>query len=290
MARLIAVFVILVVLASRLCSVSAAIAYEAVGDSSYPPLVYVNDQNLQDGYDAAVILLFIVVAVVGSGLIFIYSLRNKVMQATAQLSEANRLLTEAYDVTIRAFYKMLEHRESGTAEHSMAVNEIALAIGKQMRLSSEEMLYLNWGTLLHDIGKLAISNEILLKREALLPNEYAIIQQHAQVGYEILNNTEYLRKVGEVARHHHERYDGQGYPCGLRGEEIPLLARICTVADSFEAIIADRPYQLGRHYQEALAEIINNSGSQFDPQVVAAFICLEHSQFAKSSVGTIFQS
>ncbi|HEY3426333.1 MAG TPA: transporter substrate-binding domain-containing protein [Negativicutes bacterium] len=230
---------------------------------------------------AAVIFLLTGIVVVGIGLSFIYSLRHKVIQATAQLSEANRQLTEAYDVTIRAFFKMLEHRESGTAEHSMAVNEIALAIGSQMRLSSEDMLYLNWGTLLHDIGKLAISNEILLKKQRLLPNEYAIIQQHAQVGYEILNNTTYLRKVGEVARYHHERYDGHGYPSGLQGEEIPLLARICAVADSFEAIIADRPYQHGRHYQEALTEIINNSGSQFDPQVVAAFICLEHSRFAK---------
>ena len=221
----------------------------------------------------------VVVCMIGVGSLFVYSLRRKVHVATSRLREANHQLANAYEVTIRAFFSALEKRESGTARHSLVVNSIALAIGKEMNLSEMELLHLNWGTLLHDIGKLAISDDILLKQGKLTEAEYEKIKCHPQIGYEILQDAEYLKEAAQIALYHQERYDGKGYPYGLIGEQIPLLARICTVADAFEAMIADRPYHKGRCCQEALAEVIKHSGSQFDPAVVEIFIKLDHSKF-----------
>lgn len=216
-------------------------------------------------------------------LVFIYSLRRQVEVATAQLREANRQLQEGYEVTIRAFFKAIEQRESETARHSLAVNAIAMEIGKEMGLSAQEMLDLNWGSLLHDIGKLSIPDDILLKKGALNDLEYAAIQRHPEIGFEILNEAAYLRQAAQVALQHQERYDGGGYPGRLQGEAISLLARICTVADAFEAMVADRPYRQGRPWQEAVREIERCRGTQFDPQVVDAFLRLHHEKLAAYS-------
>lgn len=224
-------------------------------------------------------LLGIVAVIMGVGMLFVYSLRRKVDVATSRLREANKELANAYEVTIRAFFNALEKRESGTARHSLAVNSIALEIGREMKLSETELLHLTWGTLLHDIGKLAISDDILLKEGKLTDEEYDNIKRHPQIGYEILQGAEYLHQAAEITLYHQERYDGKGYPYGLAGEKIPLLARICTVADAFEAMIADRPYRKGRNIQEAVAEILKNRGSQFDPYIVDTFIKLDHSKF-----------
>jgi putative nucleotidyltransferase with HDIG domain len=215
--------------------------------------------------------------------IHVRSLRRKVKHATAQLRAVNSQLTEAYEVTIRAIFKALEHRESNTASHSIEVNKIAMAIGAKMHLSAEESANLNWGTLLHDIGKLAIKDEILLKSDMLTTEEYEIIKQHPRIGYYILKDCEYLAKAAEVALYHQERFDGKGYPLNLQGENIPLLARICTVADAFEAMIADRPYRKGRSWEEAVQEIIKYKGTQFDPQVVDAFLEIDPEKFVKQN-------
>ena len=220
------------------------------------------------------------------GLLFVYSLRRKVNVATIRLRDANQQLGNAYEVTIRAFFSALEKRESGTARHSFIVNSIALEIGKKMKLSDTELLYLNWGTLLHDIGKLAISDDILLKRGQLTGAEYEKIKRHPKIGYEILQDAEYLKEAAQVVLYHQERYDGKGYPQGLSGANIPLLARICTVADAFEAMIADRPYRKGRDWQEAVADVIKHSGSQFDPAVVKVFVTLDHKKFLDGSKGS----
>ena len=229
------------------------------------------------------VFIGILILIIAVGILFVYSLRRKVDVATSSLRTANEQLSNAYEITIRAFFSALEKRESGTAKHSLAVNTISLEIGRQMKLSEEELRHLTWGTLLHDIGKLAISDDILLKTGCLTDEEYDKIKKHPQIGYEILHGAEYLREAALITLCHQERYDGKGYPNGLAGEEIPLLARICTVADAFEAMIADRPYRKGLHYQEAIEEIIKNSGSQFDPQVVIAFSKLDHSNFVEVS-------
>ena len=221
--------------------------------------------------------VFGAIVLIGTVVLFVYSLRRKVEVATSRLREANQELVHAYDVTIRAFFSALEKRESGTANHSLAVNNIALEIGREMKLSENELLYLHWGTLLHDIGKLAISDDILLKEGNLTAEEYEKIKQHPTIGYQILQGAEYLREAARIALYHQERFDGKGYPNGLKGDGIPLLARICSVADAFEAMISDRPYRKGRPYEEAMAELVRNSGSQFDPQVVRAFLQINHS-------------
>jgi len=213
--------------------------------------------------------------------VHVLSLRKQVNQATTQLRAVNSQLTEAYEVTIHAFFKALEHRESGTALHSIEVNKIAMAIGTKMRLSRDDLANLNWGTLLHDIGKLAIKDAILLKDSSLTTEEYEVIKQHPQIGYHILKDTQYLVKAAEVALYHQERYDGTGYPFNLQGENIPILARICTVADAFESMIADRPYRKGRSWDEAVEELIKYKGTQFDPQVVDAFVGIDPEQFVK---------
>lgn len=225
--------------------------------------------------------------IIALGVLFVYSLRRKVKVATSSLRDVNQQLANAYEITIRAFFSALEKRESGTAHHSLNVNSIAVTIGREMNLSETQLLYLTWGTLLHDIGKLAISDDILLKKGQLTAAEYDNIKRHPQIGYDILHGAEYLHEAALITLYHQERYDGKGYPCGLAGEEIPLLARICTVADAFEAMIADRPYRNGRHFSEAVAEIVKHSGSQFDPKVVAAFIKLDHSKFVADNKAKI---
>lgn len=213
------------------------------------------------------------------GMAHVYSLRKKVASATAQLRQANGQITAAYEVTIKAFFTALEHRESRTARHSLEVNKIAMKIGGALELSQEDLFQLNWGTLLHDIGKLVVNDAILLKPSALTEEEYGIIKKHPRTGFAILEDADYLREAAKIALHHHERFDGQGYPCGLAGEEIPLLARICSVADAFEAMVANRPYRAGRPVNEAVAELVGCSGRQFDPQVVEAFLGLDLDEF-----------
>lgn len=185
-------------------------------------------------------------------------------------------IIEAYESSLRAFLTAIEFRESSTAVHSFEVNHIAIEIARKMNLSEAEIRDLNWGTLLHDLGKLAIPDSILLKPGPLNDQELELIRQHPRIGYEILKGASYFKNAIEISLYHHERYDGCGYPHRLQGEAIPLLARICAVADAFQAMIDDRPYRKGLPVNVAVAEIQRCSGSQFDPVVVAAFLKIDH--------------
>lgn len=201
-------------------------------------------------------------------------MRQKLAAMIACLEDSNQQLAQGYDLTIRAFFKALEHRESRTASHSLRVNRIAMDIGRKMKLPEEKLLMLEWGTLLHDIGKLAIEDAVLLKPGPLSASEYEKMKSHPRIGYEMLQDAAYLREALEISLFHHEYYDGSGYPQRLRGEEIPLLARICAVADAFEAMTADRPYRNGIPLAEAVAELRRCSGTQFDPAVIEVFLSL----------------
>nr|WP_272881722.1 HD domain-containing phosphohydrolase [Fundidesulfovibrio soli] len=202
------------------------------------------------------------------------AMRVRIAGLVSRLEATNQELLGNYDVLIRAFLKALEHRESGTAAHSLRVNRIAMAIGEAMGLDERRMNLLDWGSLLHDIGKLTLSNTLLLKPGALTPEEYECVKRHPSLGHEVLRELHYLGGALEVTLHHHERYDGAGYPHGLSGEGIPLLARICAVADAFEAMTSDRPYRSGMDRVRACEEIKAAAGSQFDPDVVEAFLRL----------------
>lgn len=202
----------------------------------------------------------------------IETMRKKLQAQFHELELRNEELAQSYQLTIQAFFRILEHRERYTADHSIQVNQIAMRIGKEMGLSSEELQYLEWGTLLHDIGKLAISDDILVKPGKLSEQEYEAIKQHPLIGYDVLPKLPFFQYVAQIVHYHHERYDGCGYPSGLSGDQIPLLARICAVADTVHAMTSDRPYRQGCSWSKAVEEIQRCSGSQFDPSVVEAFL------------------
>lgn len=199
-------------------------------------------------------------------------MRLGLSELLARLEAANEELSLSYDIIIRAFFKALKHNESGTAEHSLRVNRIAMRLGRAMGLSQDQLTHLEWGSLLHDIGKLAIPNEIILKRGGLTGLEREVVRSHPLLGFEMLKDATFLGEALGVALHHQERFDGAGYPHGLSGCDIPLLARVCAVADAYEAMTTDRSYRLGRSHAEAMDEIRRMSGSQFDPEIASVFL------------------
>ncbi|WP_378954794.1 diguanylate cyclase [Pelosinus sp. sgz500959] len=179
---------------------------------------------------------------------------------------------DVYEPTVRSLLKALEMWEIQTVQHSLRVNRIAMVVGKELGLSPKELSNLNLGTLLHDIGKLSIGDSILLKEAALTPEEYRLMQNHPQAGFNIVMDNELLNDASKVILYHHERFDGKGYPNGIKGDEIPLLARICSVADAFDAMSSGRPYKKSISLVDVRKEIVRCSGSQFDPQVVESFL------------------
>ncbi|MDT8900734.1 diguanylate cyclase [Selenomonadales bacterium 4137-cl] len=193
-------------------------------------------------------------------------------QFLTELENASRRqIPSAHVATLMSFLKVLETHESDTAQHSLLVNKIAISIGQNMGLSDQELLQLNWGTLLHDIGKLAIADSLLLKPGKLTPEEYEAVKLHPTFGYDLLKNNNHLDAANKIILYHHERWDGEGYPYGLKGTQIPFLARICAVADAAAAMAEDRPYRKALSPAAIVAEIRRNAQTQFDPGIVAVF-------------------
>jgi putative nucleotidyltransferase with HDIG domain len=174
--------------------------------------------------------------------------------------------------TVRALASAIDARDPSTRKHSDHVSSIAVEIGQAMNLSESELEQLEWAGLLHDIGKIGIRDAVLLKPERLTREERMLMNEHPVKGEEILRDVDQLTKVRPLIRHHHEWYNGSGYPDRLIGDEIPLLARVLHVADAFEAMTASRPYRpVPLSAAEALAELQRYAGIQFDPRVVEAF-------------------
>jgi diguanylate cyclase (GGDEF)-like protein len=171
-----------------------------------------------------------------------------------------------------------------TEEHAERLKEISLKIAKGLGLSAKQMDELELLAVLHDIGKVAIKESILLKPGPLTEEEWAEMKKHPEIGYRIAQSTPELASIAEYILCHHERWDGRGYPRGIKGEEIPLLSRILAVADAYDAMTSDRPYRKAMGREEALAELERNAGMQFDPEVVSAFIescCQSDKNFQK---------
>jgi putative nucleotidyltransferase with HDIG domain len=177
-------------------------------------------------------------------------------------------LQEAYLATVRSLAAAVDAKDTYTRGHSDKVASYATLIAQRMHLSNEQLTALEMAAYLHDIGKIGVSEDILLKPGRLTDDEMAQMRHHPLIGANILKPVAFPWAITPIVRHHHEYWDGSGYPAGLKGEEIPLLARILCVADSYEAMTADRPYRRGRGAADAIAELKRCSGTQFDPRIV----------------------
>ena len=201
-----------------------------------------------------------------------HRLEEMVEQRTNQLKAAMRRIEFTYDETLEALAAALDLRDNETAGHSRRVTLYAQEIARRCNFSADQLKQLERGAYLHDIGKIGIPDLILLKPGKLTPEETAVMKTHVRIGYELMSRVAFLASASQIVLTHQECYDGSGYPQGLRGEEIPLGARIFAVADTLDAMMSDRPYRQGRPYAVARAEIQRESGKQFDPQVVAIFL------------------
>ncbi|NLC38655.1 MAG: HD-GYP domain-containing protein, partial [Clostridia bacterium] len=181
-------------------------------------------------------------------------------------------MREMYLDTIKSLTAAVDAKDPYTAGHSQRVGCYAKEIAKEFKFSPEKLETLEYMAVLHDIGKLGIPEGILNKPGRLTAEEYWMMQQHSVIGYEIVGQIRRLKKDAVFIRHHHEWWDGSGYPDHLQGEEIPLESRILAVADAFDAMTMDRPYRRARTFEEALAEVKAGAGTQFDPKVVEKFL------------------
>jgi putative nucleotidyltransferase with HDIG domain len=193
---------------------------------------------------------------------------------TSQLKSAMRDLERSYDITLEALGDALDLKDAETEGHSKRVTAFTIAIARAMGVPKDEISVIARGAFLHDIGKMAIPDAILRKPGALTPDEVLIMREHCYRGYQMLRKIPFLAEASEIVYSHQERYDGTGYPRGLKGEEIPLGARLFSVADTLDAITSDRPYRPAQTLTAAREEIQRWSGRQFDPAVVKVFISM----------------
>jgi len=203
---------------------------------------------------------------------------SELQQRTDDLQRVNEDLKRSHDMMLEALGDALDLKDAETEGHSKRVTAFTIAIARAMGLPNEEVEAIAHGAFLHDIGKMAIRDSVLRKPGPLDPEEIAEMQKHCELGYKIVNKIPFLRGVAaEIVYSHQERWDGTGYPQGLRGEEIPLGARIFAIADTLDAITSDRPYREKQSYQAAREEIARWSGRQFDPLIVKVFLDMPQS-------------
>jgi len=188
------------------------------------------------------------------------------------LEQSNRELSQAYDATIEGWSRTLDLRDKETEGHTLRVTELTLTLAHRFSFTDTQMQSIRWGALLHDIGKMGIPDTILLKLEALSEEEGTIMRKHPQYAYDLLQPIAFLTPALDIPYCHHEKWDGTGYPRGLKGEEIPLQARIFAVADVWDALRSDRPYRAAWPEEKVRAYICLSSGTHFDPQVVDIFM------------------
>ena len=201
-------------------------------------------------------------------------LAQRVRERTAELSTALQGIAQAYSSTLAALVHALDAREHETSDHSQRVVRYTLAIARQMGISEPQLEDIGRGALMHDIGKIGVPDSILLKPGPLTNAEWVEMRKHPEVGFRILENIGFLRPAAEIVLSHQERWDGNGYPRRLKGEEIPLGARIFMIADTLDAMTSDRPYRKAATFAQARQEIARCAGTQFDPRCTEAFATL----------------
>jgi response regulator RpfG family c-di-GMP phosphodiesterase len=199
-------------------------------------------------------------------------LEQRVEEATHDLRRAYEQLQETYRATLETLGAALDSRDVGTEAHSRRVHGYAMATAQVYGVPTEDLVDLAHGVLLHDIGKIGIPDHILLKPGPLTPGEWETMRRHPEIGKRLIEKIPFLKGAVPIVYCHHERWDGTGYPQSLKGEEIPLGARIFMVVDAFDAMTFDRPYSKAIAFEAAKAEIERCGGSHFDPAVVQAFL------------------
>ncbi len=207
------------------------------------------------------------------------SLEFKVMEQTEQLRRTMNELNDAYHNTLTALVKALDAREKEVGSHSERVMNYSSLIADRLGIKGAELEKLAKGSLLHDIGKIGITDNILLKPGKLDDGEWVEMRKHPQVGYAILSEISFLKGPAEIILSHHERFDGNGYPKGLKSEQIPLGSRIFTMVDTLDAMTSDRPYRKALPFDAVTSEIKRCCGTQFDPDLAELFLSITRSQW-----------
>ncbi len=199
--------------------------------------------------------------------------------AMVRIRGLNEDLRTAYDATLSALMMALDFRDNETQGHSIRVVEYTERLAKQIGLKEPELTDIRRGAMLHDVGKIGIPDAILRKPGKLNAEEWDCMKLHPKFGYDMLKDIKFLDLPSQIVLSHQERWDGTGYPRGLKGEEIPLGSRIFAAADTFDAMTSDRPYRAAMTYDQARQELLDFSGRQFDPQVVEAFILVPQEEW-----------
>jgi putative nucleotidyltransferase with HDIG domain len=190
------------------------------------------------------------------------------------LQKSNDRIFQAYDDTILGWSNALDLRDKETEGHTQRVTALTEELAREMGISKAEIIHIRRGALLHDIGKMGVPDRILLKPDQLTDDEGVIMREHPVHAYNLLSPIEFLHPALNIPHYHHERWDGSGYPEGLKGEQVPLEARIFAIIDVYDALTSDRPYRPGWPKEKAIEYICEQSGANFDPKVVEAFIKL----------------
>jgi putative nucleotidyltransferase with HDIG domain len=209
------------------------------------------------------------------------SLEAMIARRTKQLERALKRVEKTYDETLQVLGRALDFRDTETAGHSYRVTRYSLELATAMKCTPFQLRQIARGAYLHDVGKIGIPDSILMKPGPLTEQEKAIMEAHVKIGYELVSRISFLADPAEIVLTHQERFDGQGYPQGLSGKEIPLGARIFALADTLDAMTSDRPYRKALPYSAAREEIIRESGRQFDPEVVEAFLLIPEQVWKK---------
>lgn len=197
---------------------------------------------------------------------------KRLIQQNIDLESSHKLLDQSYKNTVIAMSNAVDARDEYTAGHSSRVTELSLLIAQKMHIDEHYKKAIEYGTLFHDIGKIGIPDYILNKPTTLTKEEFDLIKSHPSTGTRILQDISFLQDSLPLILHHHERFDGKGYPNNLKGHDIPLGSRIIAIADTFDAMTSDRPYRKALDKEVAIKEIIKYSGTQFDPDIVSVFL------------------
>jgi response regulator RpfG family c-di-GMP phosphodiesterase len=199
--------------------------------------------------------------------------KNKKLEQQAKLLEGLlRDLRESYEASLDAMVSAIESRDCETKHHCRRVQVYAVMLAQRLGVTPEQLVDISYGSLLHDVGKIGVPDSILLKPGKLTDTEWEVMRRHTLIGHQMISRIKFLRGAADIVLHHHERWDGRGYPHGISGEEIPLGARIFSIIDTYDAMTSKRPYKEALPIAQARAEIERCAGTQFDPSIVTAFL------------------